>query len=47
MLDDNDCVISVTQGNIFAVSRRVLLTHKASSNQNFVMNLSVIYSKSG
>ena len=26
MLDDNDCVISVTQGNIFAVKHRVLLT---------------------
>jgi 4-amino-4-deoxychorismate lyase len=26
MLDDNDCVISVTQGNIFAIKHRVLLT---------------------
>ena len=26
MLDDNDCVISVTQGNIFAVKHSVLLT---------------------
>jgi 4-amino-4-deoxychorismate lyase len=26
MLDDNDCIISVTQGNIFAVKHSVLLT---------------------